>query len=78
MIRIKQRAKEYAREGVDLAQTDFVRLAQSFGGIGWEVRTLEEFDTAFKKALSSDKLTVIDARLDPDVYASHIRYIRGY
>lgn len=78
MIRIKQRAKEYAREGVDLAQTDFVRLAQSFGGIGWEVRTLEEFDTAFEKALSSDKLTVIDARLDPDVYASHIRYIRGY
>ena len=77
MIRIKQRAKEYARAGVDLAQTDFVRLAESFGGRGWEVHTLEEFDSAFRKALATDQFTVIDARLDPDVYASHIRLIRG-
>ena len=77
MIRIKQQSKDYARLGVDLAQTNFVRLAESFGGRGWEVRTLEEFDSAFKKALSSDRLTVIDARLDPEIYASHVRYIRG-
>ena len=77
MIRIKQQSKRYARLGVDLAETNFVRLAESFGGRGWEVRTLEEFDLAFRKAISSDRLAVIDARLDPDVYASHIQYIRG-
>ena len=77
MIRIKQQSKGYARLGVDLAQTDFVRIAESFGGQGWEVRSLEEFDRAFGQALSFDRLAVIDARLDPDVYASHIRYIRG-
>jgi acetolactate synthase-1/2/3 large subunit len=77
MIRIKQRSKEYARDGVDLAQTDFVRLAESFGGTGWEVRTLEQFDSAFGSALASDSLSVIDVRLDPDVYAAHIKPIRG-
>ena len=77
MIRIKQRSKQYAREGVDLAQTDFVRLAESFGGVGWEVRTLEEFDRAFGSALESDRLNVIDVRVDPDIYAAHIKPIRG-
>ena len=77
MIRIKQQAKEYAREGVDLAQTDFVRLTESFGGVGWSVETLEEFDIAFGEALESDRLHVIDVRVDADVYASHIKHIRG-
>ena len=77
LIRIKQQAKGYPRTGVDLAPTDFVRLAESFGGRGRAVRTLEEFETAFKQALSSDRLTVIDARLDPDTYAAHLRPIRG-
>ena len=77
LIRIKQQAKGYHRAGVDLASTDFVRLAESFGGRGWMVRTLEDFDAAFRKALSSDQLTLIDARLDPDVYASHMGPIRG-
>ena len=78
MIRVKQRAKQYERAGVDLAPTDFVRLAESFGGRGWEVRTLDEFERAFAAALSSDRLAVIDARLDPEIYLSHIRPIRGY
>lgn len=77
MIRIKQRQKEYAREGVDLAQTDFARLAESFGAVGSEVHTLGEFETAFGAALQSDRLHVIDVRVDPDVYAGHIRPIRG-
>ena len=77
MIRIKQQSKGYERVGVDLSQTDFVRLAESFGGRGREVRTMDEFDAAFRTALSSDRLEVIDARLDPDVYASHIPPIRG-
>ena len=77
MIRIKQRSKGYAREGVDMVQTDFVRLAQSFGGVGSKVETLEEFELAFAKALGSDRLHVIDVRLDADVYAAHIKPIRG-
>ena len=67
----------YKRQGVDLAQTNFVKLAESFGGQGWEVRDLHEFDSAFKIALDSHRMSVIDVRVDPDEYASHIKPIRG-
>ncbi len=77
LIRIKQAAKGYRRNAVDLAPVDFARLARSFGGRGERVSTLAAFDTAFKAALDDDRFTVIDARLDPDVYASHMLPIRG-
>lgn len=77
LIRIKQAAKGYSRDAVDLAPVDFVRLAQSFGGRGERVSSLAAFDAALRAALDSDRFTVIDARLDPDVYASHMLPIRG-
>ena len=72
LIRIKQAAKGYRRNAVDLAPVDFARLARSFGGRGERVGTLAAFDAAFRAALDDDRFTVIDARLDPDVYASHM------
>lgn len=77
LIRVKQASKGYHRDAVDLAPVDFVRLAQSFGGRGERVNTLDAFQAAFKAALDADRFTVIDARLDPDVYASHMKAIRG-
>ena len=77
MIRVKQRAKGYAREGVDMTQTDFVRLAESFGAVGYEVRGLDQFESAFKTALESDRMSVIDVRVDPDRYLGHVKPIRG-
>ena len=77
LIRIKQAAKGYRRDAVDLAPVDIARLAQSFGGRGERVGTLAAFDAAFRAALDDDRFTVIDARLDPDVYASHMLPIRG-
>ena len=77
LIRIKQAAKGYERDAVDLAPVDFTGLAQSFGGRGERVGTLAAFEAAFKGALDDDRFTVIDARLDPDVYASHMGPIRG-
>ena len=77
MIRIKQRSKGYAREGVDIAQTDFVRIAEGFGAVATKVNSLEQFESAFGKALDADKLHVIDVRLEPDAYAAHIKPIRG-
>ena len=77
LIRIKQAAKGYRRDAVDLAPVDIARLAQSFGGRGERVGTLAAFDAAFRAALDDDRFTVIDARLDPDVYASHMVPIRG-
>ena len=77
MIRVKQRSKGYAREGVDMTQTDFVRLAESFGAVGYEVQGLDQFESAFKTALESDRMSVIDVRVDPDRYLGHVKPIRG-
>ena len=47
-------------------QTDFVQLAKSFGADGYLAETPVEFRRAFKQALSSGKVSVIDARIDKD------------
>ncbi|MCD8213881.1 MAG: acetolactate synthase large subunit [Campylobacter sp.] len=45
-------------------QPDFVKLAQSFGGIGFRVSTKTEFQKALKAALKSDKISLIDVAVD--------------
>ncbi|WP_169784715.1 acetolactate synthase large subunit [Campylobacter curvus] len=45
-------------------QPDFVKLAQSFGGIGFRVGTKAEFQKALKAALKSDKISLIDVVID--------------
>ncbi|MDX9814109.1 MAG: acetolactate synthase large subunit [Sulfurimonadaceae bacterium] len=41
-------------------QPDFVKLAESFGGIGYRVTTKEEFDYALKDAIAKNKVALID------------------
>ncbi len=41
-------------------QPDFVKLAESFGGIGYRVQTKEEFDKALKDAVKQNKVAIID------------------
>lgn len=41
-------------------QPDFVKLAESFGGIGYRVSTKEEFDTALKDAVEKNVVAIID------------------
>lgn len=45
-------------------QPDFVKLAESFGGIGFKVSTKAEFQKALKAALKSDKISLIDVVID--------------
>ncbi|WP_169779569.1 acetolactate synthase large subunit [Campylobacter curvus] len=45
-------------------QPDFVKLAESFGGIGFKVSTKAEFQKALKTALKSDKISLIDVVID--------------
>ena len=47
-------------------QTDFVKLAEAFGARGVRVQSLEEFETAFKEALSAGRPTVIDVPIGID------------
>lgn len=45
-------------------QPDFVKLVESFGGIGFRVHTKDEFDKALKDAMKSDKVSFIDVKID--------------
>ena len=50
----------------------------AFAALEWHnPETLGQFDHAFATALVSDRLHVIDVRVDADVYASHVKPIRG-
>jgi len=47
-------------------QTDFVKLAEAFGGAGMCVTTLEELETALQKAFVYEGPFIIDCRIDKD------------
>lgn len=46
--------------------TDYVKLAEAFGGKGLRAETMDEFVSAFKEALASGCTCVIDCVIDPD------------
>ncbi|MEA3372353.1 MAG: acetolactate synthase large subunit [Campylobacterota bacterium] len=46
------------------AQPDFVKVAESFGGIGYKVRTKEEFDAALKDAIEKNIVAIIDVDVE--------------
>ena len=55
--------KRYAETDLS-AQPDFVKLAESFGGIGFRCKTKKEFDLALEKAIKSKRVVIIDVVID--------------
>ncbi len=55
--------KRYAETDLSM-QPDFVKLSESFGGIGYRVETKEEFDKALKDAISKKCVAMIDVVID--------------
>ena len=49
-------------------KTDFVKLAEAFGAHGMRATTIEEFEDAFKKALTINGPVVIDTLIDKDEF----------
>lgn len=45
-------------------QPDFIKLAESFGGVGFRCETKAEFDTALLKAVELGRVTMIDVKVD--------------
>jgi acetolactate synthase-1/2/3 large subunit len=45
-------------------QPDFIKLAESMGGIGFRVKTKEEFENALKEAIASKKVAFLDVQVD--------------
>ncbi len=55
--------KRYSSTDIQ-TQPDFVKLAESFGGVGYKVETKDEFDRALKDAIDSKKVAFIDVKVD--------------
>ena len=49
-------------------KTDFVKLAEAFGAVGFRAETPEEFEAAFKKAMEIRSPVVIDTIIDCDEF----------
>jgi len=47
-------------ESVIEAQPDFVKLVESFGGVGYRVTNKKEFEAAFKEAIKAKKVAIIE------------------
>ncbi len=55
--------KRYAETDLSM-QPDFVKLAQSFGGVGYRVKTKAQFDEALEDAISKGVVALIDVVID--------------
>lgn len=55
----------YSQTTLDRA-TDFVKLAEAFGGVGFRVEKREELENVLSSALSTNKPVIIDYRIDSD------------
>jgi len=55
--------KRYASTDLSM-QPDFVKLAESFGGVGFRCKTKEEFEKALDKSIKSGKVALIDVVID--------------
>ncbi len=60
--------KRYSNTVLTDRKTDFVKLAEAFGAVGYRVSTKEELEAAFTKALDTDGPVVIDAIIDKDEF----------
>ena len=60
--------KRYSNTVLTDRKTDFVKLAEAFGAVGYRVETAEEFDEALSKALELNRPVVIDTLIDKDEF----------
>jgi acetolactate synthase-1/2/3 large subunit len=55
--------KRYAETDLS-SQPDYVKVAESFGGVGYKVESKDEFERALKDAIESQKVAFIDVKID--------------
>ncbi|MGE4221265.1 MAG: thiamine pyrophosphate-binding protein [Alphaproteobacteria bacterium] len=68
LIKLKQSKMQMEPRAVDFGATRFDKVAEGLGAAGVRVETQAEFEAALEAALASNRLTVIDAVVDPSEY----------
>ena len=57
--------QRYSHTNIDRG-TDFVKLAEAFGAVGLQIRTLEEVEPVLTKALAEKRPVIIDCQIEKD------------
>lgn len=68
LIKMNQERKGLMPYGVEFMNPDMVKLAESFGAVGYKVERIKELEDILKKEWSSKKPVVIQAVIDPQSY----------
>jgi acetolactate synthase-1/2/3 large subunit len=58
----------YSNTVLSERKTDYVKLAEAFGAVGYRATTAKEFEEAFKKAFALNRPVVIDTMIDKDEF----------
>jgi acetolactate synthase-1/2/3 large subunit len=72
LIALKQDQMQMPRRGVALGATDYARVAEAFGGAGFNVETREELHAALAIAAKRDGFTLIACRIQAGSYDGRI------
>ena len=67
-MKARQKGRGFPDYALDLHPTDFAAVARSFGLYGVKVETPEAFEHSLRQALQGDRTTLLDVRVDPQVY----------
>lgn len=67
-MKARQKARGFPDYALDLHPVDFAAVARSFGLNGVTVETPESFEKALRQALQAECTTLIDARVDAQIY----------
>ena len=67
-MKARQKSRAMPDYALDLQTVDFASVARACGLRGVTVEAPEQFEQAFDEAMSADRTTLIDARVDPQAY----------
>ena len=67
-MKSRQRSRGLTEYGLDLHPVDFASIARACGFHGVMVDSPERFERELRLAMTADRTTLIDARVDPRVY----------
>lgn len=76
-IRSCQAARGFPQKAVDLGPVDIEKMTQAFGCHGARVETAADYERAFLQALKSRESVVIDVNMEPEIYHTVVRQVRG-
>jgi acetolactate synthase-1/2/3 large subunit len=76
-IEIKQRRQGLRPVGMRFPRPRCARIADAFGGVGWDVETRADFRAALREALNQAVPSLIGARVDQSSHDAWFDLIRG-